>query len=174
MVARSFFKCIVAFALATALAALADSLNVKIGAWESTTTTTITGMPVPAAALANMTPTQRAGLEKAMQARSLKPVTIVTKSCFTQKDLDEDHILTSAKEHQCIKKILSKSANKIVFEQTCPAPNASASSVTMEATSPESMVMNIDAVQGGAHGRVHVTTTGRWLGASCAGIKHRS
>jgi len=121
-----------------------------------------------------MTPTQRAGLEKAMQARALKPVTIVTKSCFTQKDLDEDHMLTSAKEHQCIKKILSKSANKIVFEQTCPAPNASASSVTMEATSPESMLMNIDAVQGGAHGKVHVTTTGRWLGASCAGIKHRS
>jgi len=174
MVAKNFFKCVLAFALMAALAALADSLNVKVGAWESTTTTTITGMPVPAAALANMTPTQRAGLEKAMQARALKPVTIVTKSCFTQKDLDEDQMLTSAKEHQCIKKILSKSANKIVFEQTCPAPNASASSVTMEATSPESMVMNIDAVQGGASGKVHVTTTGRWLGASCAGIKDRS
>ena len=174
MVARSVFKCIVAFALATALAALADSLNLKVGAWETTTTTTITGMPVPAAALENLTATQRAGIEKAMQARALKAVTIVTKSCFTQKDLDEDHMLKSDNERQCSKKILSKSANKIVFEQTCPAPNAAASTVTMETASPESMLMNVDVLQGGAQGKVHLTITGRWLGASCAGIKHRS
>ena len=172
MVARSFFKWFAACLLVTTLPALAASLNLKAGAWETTTNATITGSPVPDAALANMTPAQRAGLEKAMQARSQKPVAKVKKSCMTQKDLDEDHLLRSDSERQCSMKILSKSANRLVFEQTCPAPNAAVSTVTMEATTPESVVMDIDVVQGGAHGKVHVTTKGRWLGASCTGIKN--
>ena len=44
----------------------------------------------------------------------------------------------------------------------------------MEATTPENLVMDIDVAQGGARGKVHVTTKGRWLGASCTGIKNAS
>jgi Protein of unknown function (DUF3617) len=174
METSNFSKCVLAFALMAALPGLAASLNLKAGAWETTTSATITGTPVPDAALANMTPAQRAGLEKAMQARSQKAAARVRKSCMTQQDLDEDHILRSDSERLCSMKILSKSASRMVFEQTCPAPHAATSTVTMEATTPESLVMDIDVVQGGASGKVHVITKGRWLGASCAGIKNAS
>jgi hypothetical protein len=171
MFAKTLLRCTVACAVAMPLYALADSLNAKVGAWEITTTSLTTGMPVPPDALAGMPPEQRARIEKAMQARSGKPSTHVAKSCITKEDLDQDSIFKSDEESDCARKIISKSAKKIVIEQTCVAPNASTSTMTIEAKTPESIVANIDMVQGGANGKVHVDIKGRWLGASCAGIK---
>lgn len=170
MFARNALGCAVAFAIATPLSALADSFNAKAGAWEMTTTTLTAGMPVPAEALAKMPPEQRARIEKAMQARAGRPGTHVTKSCVTKKDLDQDRVIKSDDEGKCRKKIVSKSASKIVFEQTCAAPHASTSTVMIEARTPESIVASMDMVQGSAGGKVHVDIRGRWLGASCAGI----
>lgn len=171
MFIRSLLRCAVACAVASPLYALADSLNAKAGAWEMTMTTLTTGMPAPAEALAKMPPEQRAKIEQAMQARAGKPSTHVTKSCVTKEDLDQDRVIKSDDEDQCTRKIISKSANKIVFEQTCAAPHASTSSVTVEAKTPESIVASMDMVQGGASGKIHVDIKGRWLGASCAGIE---
>jgi hypothetical protein len=64
-----------------------------------------------------------------------------------------------------------------IFNQDARLPHSvteSKSTVTMEATTPENLVMDIDVAQGGARGKVHVTTKGRWLGASCTGIKNAS
>lgn len=171
MFAKNPLQCAVAFAVATPLYALAAPLNAKTGAWEMTTTVLTTGMPAPAETLAKMPPEQRAKIEKMMQARAGKPSIRVTKNCVTQEKLDQDRIIKSDDEGQCKKKIISKSANKIVFEQTCGAPRASTSTVALEAKTPESIVASMDMVQGGASGKVHVDIKGRWLGASCAGIK---
>ncbi len=43
----------------------------------------------------------------------------------------------------------------------------------IEAETPESIVGSIDIVQSGG-GKVHGNIKGRWLGASCAGIKDDS
>jgi hypothetical protein len=72
MFAKTLLRCTVACAVAMPLYALADSLNAKVGAWEITTTSLMTGMPVPPEALAGMPPEQRARIEKAMRARSGK------------------------------------------------------------------------------------------------------
>jgi hypothetical protein len=173
MFARSLLQCAVAFAVATPMYALADSLNAKPGAWEMTTTSLTAGMPIPAEALAKMPPEQRAKIEQSMQARAGKPSTHVTKSCITKHDLDQDQVIKSDEETQCKKKIISKSATRIAFEQTCAAPHASTAKVMIEARTPESIVASMDMVQGGASGKVHVDIKGRWLGASCAGIKER-
>ena len=154
--------------------ALADSFNAKPGAWEMTTTTLMSGMPIPPEVLAKMPPEQRAKFEAAMQSRAGKPTTHVHTSCMTQKDLDEDRILNKSDgEDQCTKKVISKSANRLTIEQTCPAPRASTSKMTLETKTPESMVASIDMVQGGAGGKVHVDIKGHWLDASCAGVKDR-
>jgi hypothetical protein len=171
MPVKTLLRCTIAFAVAMPLYALADSFNAKPGAWEITTTTLTQGMLIPAEAMANMTPAQRAKIEKTMQARSGKPRTHVTKNCVTQKRLDQDGMIASDNEEHCKKKILSKSASKIVYEQTCPAPNASKSTVKVEAVTPESIAASMDMVQGGGGGKIHVDIKGRWLGASCAGIK---
>jgi len=171
MFVRTFLRCAVAVAVATPVCAFADSFNAKPGAWEMTTTTVTTGMPIPADVLAKMPPEQRAKMEKIMQARAGKPSTHVAKSCVTQQDLDQDRVIKSDDDARCTRKIISKSANKIVFEQTCTTPLASTANVLVEANTPESIMASMDMVQGSTGGKVHVDIKGRWLGASCAGIK---
>lgn len=173
MFIRNLLRCAIAFAVATPLYALAASFNAKPGAWEITTTTVTKGMTIPADALANMPPAQRAKIEKSMQARSGKPSMHVNKSCVTQKKLDQDSMIASDDDDHCKKKIISKSASKIVMESTCPAPQAYTSKWTIEAKTPESLAANGDIVQQ-TGGKIHVDIKGRWLGASCAGIKDDS
>jgi Protein of unknown function (DUF3617) len=174
MFVSTLIRFAVIFAVASPLHSLADALNVKPGAWEMTTTTVTAGMPAPADALAKMPAEQRAKIEQAMQARAGKANTFIAKSCVTKQDLDEDRMIKSDDETACKKKIISKSANKIIFERTCAAPRASTSTMTVVAKTPENMVASMDMVQGGASGKVHVDIKGRWLGASCAGIKDDS
>jgi len=171
---RNLLYCAIAFTYAMPLYALADSFNAKPGAWEITTTTLTTGMLIPAEALANMPPAQRAKVEKSMQARSGKPSTHVTKSCVTKTDLDQDRVLKSDDEEDCKKKIVSKSASKIIYEQTCTGENAYKSTVKVEARTPESISANMDMVQGGSGAKIHVDIKGKWLGSSCVGIKDDS
>ena len=171
MFARNLLRCALVFTVMTPWYAIADSLNAKVGAWEMTMTTLTTGMLVPAEAMASMAPEQRAKIEKAMQARAGKPSTQVTKSCITKEDLERDQLIKSDDEGKCTKRIVSKSANKILFEQTCAAPHVSTTTVMIEAKTPESLVASMDMVQGNAGGKIHVDINGRWLGASCGDIR---
>jgi hypothetical protein len=167
---RNLLRCTVAFALAIPLSALAGSMNVKPGAWEMTATSVTSGMSAPVDATANMPSDQRAMMEKAMQAYAAKPRTIVTKSCVTKEDLDEDRMFKDDEGQKCTKKIISKSANKMVIEMICSKPQASKATITTEAKSPESIASSMDMMQGNG-GKIHVDVKGRWLGASCEGIK---
>ena len=119
--------------------ALADSLIAKPGAWEVTTTTLMSGMPIPPDALAQMPPDKRARLEAAMQARAGKSTTHVHTSCVTQNDLDEDRLIKSDDEDQCTQKIIANSAIRRVIEKTCPAPHTSTSQMTMEVKTPRKL-----------------------------------
>ncbi len=168
---KNVLRCTLAVALATPLCAFADSLNVKVGAWEMTTTTLMTGMMVPVEEQAKMSPEQRATIEEAMKAYAGKPTTDVSKACVTKEDLDQDRLLMSEEEDQCKRKIISKSATKIAFELTCEEPDPYKSTVVVEARTSESFVGSMNMVQGDGGGKVHVDIKGRWLGASCDSIE---
>lgn len=172
MFAKTLVTIAVAITVGTPLHALAAAFNAKPGAWEMTISTLVAGNLIPPEALANLPPEKRAQIEETMKARAGKPSTHTYKTCVSQKELDQDNILKSENDDsKCTRKVLSKSATKIVVEQTCPAPRASTSQMTIEATTPENLTVTIDRVQGGASGKVHVDMKGHWLGASCAGIK---
>lgn len=164
-------RCTVALLVALPLYGFADSFNVKTGAWEITTTTTSTGSVLPAEALAKMPPEQRAKIEQAMQARSGKPTTRVDKHCVAQKDLDEDRLFESTNDSHCTRRVVTKSATRIVLEQTCAAPQASKATITIEAQSPDSFTTTVDMARTGGDWKMHLDSRGRWLGASCAGIE---
>jgi hypothetical protein len=171
MFAKTLVMIAVALAVGTPLHALAASFNAKPGAWEMTISTLVAGNPIPPEALANLPPEKRAKVEETMKARAGKPSTHTYKTCVSQKELDQDRIIKSENDDsKCARKVLSKSATKLVMEQACPAPHASTSQMTIEAKTPENLVASIDMVQGGASGKVHVDMKGHWLGASCAGI----
>jgi Protein of unknown function (DUF3617) len=158
-------------ALAAPMMPFAASLNAKPGAWEMTTTTVTAGMSIPADALAKMPAEQRARMEAALQARAGRNSTQVHKSCVTQDDLDQSRMLKSENDGRCSRKVTSALPGKVVMEQVCPVPQPSISRITMEAPSTESLVASIDINQG-TRGTVHVDIKGRWLTASCAGIKN--
>ena len=174
MFPKKLLQCVVAVMVALPLYGFADSFNVKPGAWEMTTTTTSTGSVMPAEALAKMSPEQRAKVEQAIQASSGKPTTRVDKHCVTQNDLDEDRLFKSTHENQCTRKIVAKSATRIVLEQTCAAPSASTATITIETQSPDSLTTTVDFVRGGGDWKMHLESHGRWLGDSCAGIENHS
>ncbi len=153
--------------------AQADSFNAKPGAWEMTHTGLSSGMPVPSDVLAKMAPEQRANFERAMQARTGKAGSRAITSCVTKEDLDQNRIIKGEEaedQSECATKVLSKSAGKLVIERSCPPPRASVTHMTMEAQTPETIVANIDMERSGS-GTVHIDIKGRWLGASCSGIK---
>ena len=158
-----------AIALAASVAQ-ATTINIKTGAWESTTTSTTTGMMISPDMLSKLPPERRAAMEQAMRARSGQPHTHTRKYCVTQKDLDEDQYLKEDRNSKCSRKVLSKSSTKVELTTTCgTAPNTMTMHVTAEATNPENVVVIGDGqVQGG--GKSHIEGRSHWLGASCAGI----
>ena len=115
---------------------------------------------------------KRASVEESMKAREGKPVTRAFRICVTQEDLDRNGMIQPKDDDgRCKRNVLSRSATKLVIEQTCPAPHASTGKTTMRAKTPQSIVAVIDTVQGNASGKVHVDLKGRWIGASCEGIE---
>jgi Protein of unknown function (DUF3617) len=161
-------------ALGAPVQAHADSLKAKTGAWEMTTTSVTTGNLMPADALANMKPEQRARMEAAMKARSGVPKTHTSTTCVTQADLDQDRMLKQeADEAKCTKKVITKTSTKVALVKTCTAPGASTSTMVFEAKTPENIVGTIDMSRGDVDGKIHVDIVGRWLAASCAGVKDK-
>ena len=127
--------------------ALADSFNLKTGAWKMTHTSVITGMLIPPDVLAKMPPERRAKLEQAMQARSGQSKIRTSKSCIIQRDLDQNRLIkeeSEGEDPQCTTKVLSKSSRRLVIERACLAPHASPSQMTVEATTPETVMASIE------------------------------
>jgi uncharacterized protein DUF3617 len=171
---RNMLRYAIAFAVAMPLSAMAESFTLKPGAWEVTRTITSTGITLPDAVLANMSPAQRATIEKRMLARSGKPQTHTNRSCVKRANLDLDKLtqsLTEAdKQGRCTTKIITRSSSKYAFERTCQAPYAVTLKVSWESASAESLVGSSDLQMKDAEGKVHIDIKSHWVGASCAGI----
>lgn len=153
--------------------AWADSLNVKTGAWEMTHSTQLSGSTIPPDVLAKLPPERRAKIEASMKARAGKTTTHVTQQCLTQKELDEDRIIKEEDEgsFKCAHHVITKSSSKLVVERTCPEPRASTTHLSVEAKTSETIVASVDRTT--ASGKVHMDMQGKWIGASCDGIKER-
>ena len=143
----------------------AASLDVKTGAWEITQSTTISGNPVPKAALEGMPPAQRAKVEAAMRARADKAKTTVLHSCVTRKDLDRGELMRGENPN-CKRKVIAQSARHLEFEEACGAPEPRTSHFKIDASSSEAYTGSIDMAQGEG-GRVHIEMSGRWTGPTC-------
>jgi hypothetical protein len=171
MFAKALVMIAVVLAAGTTSQTLAASFNAKPGAWQMSMNTLIVGTPLPPEVLATMPPEKRAKVEKAMKERAATPVTFSHKVCVTQENLDQDRIIQSDKnDSRCTRKVMSKSATRIVMEQICPEPHASTAQMTIEATTPESLSANIVRVRGDGKGKVLIDIKGFWLGPNCAGL----
>ena len=143
----------------------AEGFNVRTGAWEVTTASTVSGMPVPKDALARMPPEQRAKIEAAMAARAGKTSASTSTTCVTKEDLERGQ-LTKSGDARCTRKVIAQTASRYEMEETCAGPEPSKTHAKFEAQSAERYTAVLDRLQG-ERGRVRVELTGRWIGAAC-------
>lgn len=151
----------------------ADSLDVRLGLWEMSITTTQRGTPqLSESALKDMKPEQRAKLMAALQKNAAAgPRTFTTKTCVRAEDIkngtfriggDEDD-----EESQCRYQVSAQTKTLQEATANCASDPPRTSKLRVQATDREHMSGTIDTVAG--TGGANVKFTGKWLATSCAG-----
>lgn len=160
------------------LCAQATPFNTKAGAWKTTVTTTMSGLPkgsmpkISKEQLAKLPPERRAMVEKMMAMQQGKPVKTTTKSCLKKSDTMEKLMANDPNRPNCKRKIVKKTASSMDVEVTCTGQHASHGHIHIKAVSAREVVSTAD-VKGKSGFKMHVATKSHWVGSSCKGIPHR-
>lgn len=157
--------------VAVALPVLAaDSLQVKTGVWETTTTMQMSGMSIPADTLAKMPPAQRAQMEQMMRNMGAgAPRTDKRKSCVTEKDLKEGAFRNPAENNQqCKYTTVSSTARHQEYTFQCSEQGHIANG-RMVLDAADSMHVQGTADVKSDAANINIKFTSQWLGANCAG-----
>jgi hypothetical protein len=147
-------------------------LDVKPGLWETSITTEVSGMPpISQAAMAKLTPEQRARMEASVKSRQAKgPQTRVTKSCLTAEDLKKPFALNDDAHAMCKRTVISSSGRKEEVHFECAkGPVKSTGDIRVEAVTPESVqgTSHASSSDGTRSMTFAFTFAGKWLGAEC-------
>lgn len=170
---KSFFVVVGLSSLVTLWAADPVPMNVKVGEWESTVTSQVSGIPaaqipqIPPEQLARIPPEQRARIEAAMKQAGGAPRTTTTKHCVKKEDLTK---MPLADRQNCKTTVLSSSATKQELRMECDIQGTkTTANATFEATGPDSVKFNVQAASGekGSTFNMNVNGTSKWLGPTC-------
>lgn len=146
----------------------ADALQVKTGLWETTATSTISGMSIPAEQLAKIPPAQRAQMEQ-MLKRGSAPKSTTDRSCITQKDLQEGAFRSQAtQDGNCTYRLVSATARHQEWAFQCTSSDGNATG-KMTVDAPDSTHMHGQLDMKSSRGNASITLVGQWIAASCAG-----
>jgi hypothetical protein len=152
-------------------------LNVKVGLWETTITSTMTGMPsIPDSALAQLSPDQRAKIQQMIQERSGKPTT--TKSCLTKEKLQKSNPFQNAPKG-CTYTVTSSTSSKMEVKMQCSQNGMTMTgNVVVSATDSENVKGTVHMNTTGGNGssgsnpmNMNSTFTSKWLGAACGDVQ---
>jgi outer membrane PBP1 activator LpoA protein len=148
-------------------------LDVKLGLWETTWTGQTQGqLPIPADAMANLTPEQRARIEEAMKARAAKgPMSGTNKSCITKDKLNKDAF---AERKECTHSVVSSSSHKLVIKMECEEQNVKSNgTLTVEALTSglTKGTMEMVATGGGHTMNINNSFTSKWISSDCGDVK---
>ena len=161
-------------ALAVWAADKVQPLNVKVGLWEVTTTTTTSGqMPIPAELLARLTPEQRARMEERMKANSAeKTRTITHKQCMTKEKLAKESAF-GQDDRRCTRTVVSSSESKVELKMQCGVEGMKGEGTgVVEALNSESVKssVHIVAIGGGHTMNSNSSSTAKWIGPVCGTV----
>lgn len=150
-----------------------EPLDMKPGLWEITLTVRTSGRPpMPPAALAKLTPEERARIEaKAKERAAEGPRTTVKKSCLNASELHRPLSLTFGGEGQgCRQTVTNTSPRRQDIRVDCGLDaRRGGGTVRIEAQDPENATVSSSwsATDGGRTLKMTSTATLRWLGAAC-------
>jgi hypothetical protein len=175
---------IAAAALLTALfgagRAEAETLDIKTGLWETTTTMTMTGMPMnPSMSkepdYSKMPPEQRERMKQMMKTMRGEPKTTTTRTCITQEQLEKDRF--SEHEGNCTRTIVEKTKKVVHMTLTCQSAQGGTGKgeFRYEAPTRETLKggfeMTTMPAKGGAPIHMKSETTGHWISADCGVVE---
>jgi hypothetical protein len=149
-------------------------LNVKVGLWQTTVTTNVTGLPtIPDSVLAQMPADQRAKIEAAMKQTSGQPTT--TKSCMTKDKLEKSEGFRNAPKF-CTYTVVSSTGSKLEMKMECTQNGMKMTgNLRVEAVDSENVKgtvqMNTSGNNAGNSMNMNSTFTGKWLGAACGDVQ---
>ncbi len=156
--------------LLSTLSVHADPLDVKLGLWEITYTTQMSGMPIPESTLKEMSPEQRARIEVIMKKRQAQaPQSHTDKICMTQQDLNRAFDKKDdAENEKCTHTTLTATRTVQEFKIQCTGSAPRSGVMHLEALSRErvksTIKMNLP------NGAVNNQMSGRWLTADCGKV----
>lgn len=152
----------------------ADALAVKTGLWETTSVSTMSGMPamnLPADRLAKMSPAQRAQMEQMMQQMGARgPQTHKTRSCITDKDLKEGAFRGadgSGQQNCKYTQVASSARHQEVTFQCNSDGHKGTGRMVIDAPDSTHVQGNIDVKTDSV--TMNIKLTGQWLSSSCTG-----
>ncbi|HUJ88125.1 MAG TPA: DUF3617 domain-containing protein [Burkholderiales bacterium] len=163
--------------LAAAASASAAQMDVRLGLWEATVTSKMSGAPpIDVSSLNKLSPEQRARLEAMFQSRAAQgPQTHSYKTCLTKEDLEKDPFSEPARQGEtCTTKVTSHTRTMWQGTRVCTGDRG------RQEYSAKISVLSREQVKGtvlmklsdGSHTMTnHATYSGKWLGSDCGGVR---
>jgi len=167
----------IAIALSTAVipvvlaAADTPALNVRLGLWETTSTTNVGGH-MPAVDTSKLTPEQKARMD-AMMKQMMGSHTNTTRSCLTRERLERGTLTDEQNQPGCKTTITKNTSTTLEANEVCTGENARTIQLHFDAPSPTNVTGTFKS-SGGARGQmmtVDGTITGHWVSADCGDTK---
>ena len=153
----------------------APKINIKMGLWEVTSTTNMSG-DVPMPDTSQMTPQQAAALKAAMGGM-MGPHSTTLKECLTKEKFDQG-MLTDQKN--CKTTIGTNTATVLEVQMACDMGQGSQGSqgkmsglMHFEAPTPETMAGTFKGTSSMGAQTMNITGTyaGKWVAADCGSVK---
>jgi hypothetical protein len=147
-----------------------DKFDVKLGLWEVTSTTEMSGMPP--IDTSKLTPEQRARLEAAMKARQ-GTQTRTSKSCLTKEKLEKELFPVDKDDGSCKRTVISSSRTLREEKFECADRNKMTGHLRFEAASRERVngTVQMKAGEGAQVMTGNSTLKAKWLGADCGDVR---
>lgn len=152
--------------------------DVKLGLWETTSTTDMSGMAMPSMpqippdALSRMPPEQRARIEAMMKGRGGSPQSMTVKSCITKETLARAGAFGQS-DKSCTMNVVSSTPMKQVLHMDCKRDNSHMTGdMTVERVDAEHVKGTSVIKSEGEHAiSMKSTFETKWLSSDCGEVK---
>ena len=149
-------------------------LDVKLGLWEITHVSKMSGLPpIPPEMLAKMTPEQRAKFEQAMGTGPNAGKPTVREHCVTKEDLNKQNAFGNDTK-SCTRTVVTSTSSKMELRLECAEKDSqSKGTFRVEAVNPELVKGSVQMVTNSGDKTMNVdsTFTARWIGSDCGDVK---
>jgi len=158
--------------LGVVLVAQAPALDIKMGLWEITTTSSMGG-EIAGIDTSKLSKEQAAKMQEAMKAM-MASHTDTSKTCMTRDKFEKEGLLMNADEKaKCKQTINTNSKSVLDMNLACTGDQARTGHAHFEASSPSAFsgTMKFAQTEGGKTMNVDMQMSGKWLGADCGTVK---